>query len=152
MKFIILLTLILYPIQAISQDTTSDINIDVKEENKKKITRYQNNLLKVPVDRFKKHAVIQILDKTTAKSVNATLKIKEEFAYSTIRITAHRCWQAPLREKPDSKILLEINEVNPKDETDIKNIFLGWMIASSPSISGLEHPIYDISALNCQDD
>lgn len=162
MRFFILLTLLLYPIQAICQDLGTNIendtginidkNINVKEENSKKITRYQNNLLKIPTNRFKKHAVIQILDKTTAKTLEKKLKLKEEFTYSTIKITAHRCWQAPSSEKPDSKILLEINEVNPKDEADIKNIFLGWMIASSPSVSGLEHPIYDISAINCQDD
>jgi len=28
-------------------------------------------------------------------------------------------------------------------------IFMGWMFASSPAISGLEHPVYDITVLSC---
>ena len=79
-----------------------------------------------------------------------------------------RCWQAPLDQKPDSRILVEVFEkksptliadlaAGQKNKTqktenkeEEKRIFFGWLIASSPSISSLEHPVYDIVALSCK--
>ena len=124
---------------------------NAKIDNSGKINEYLKNLTNVSQSRFKNHAILKILDKTTAKFIDKKLALKENFSYGTIQITVHKCWQAPLSQKPDSKILVEINEVNPKDETEVTNIFLGWLVASSPSISGLEHPIYDVTAISCQD-
>ncbi len=102
--------------------------------------------------RFYNRAILQILNKTTAKTAVIEAKIGEIVEYGKISIIARKCWQAPLDQKPDSKILLEIFETkNDNNSQIIKNrIFYGWMIASSPSISSLEHPIYDIIALNCK--
>lgn len=124
---------------------------NAKIDNSKKVNEYLNNLTNITKSRLKEYANLKILDKTTAKFIDIKLSLKESFSYGMIQIIAHKCWQAPLSQKPDSKILVEINEVNPKDPTDINNIFLGWLIASSPSISGLEHPIYDVTAISCQD-
>jgi hypothetical protein len=33
-----------------------------------------------------------------------------------------------------------------------KALFSGWMFASSPAISGLEHPVYDVTLLSCHKD
>lgn len=93
-------------------------------------------------------AAVQILNKTTAKSVVADLRLKKKSDFGNIAIVAHRCWQAPLDQKPESKMLLEVFETKPNQPE--KRIFYGWMFASSPSISGLEHPVYDITALNCK--
>ncbi len=145
MKFLFLLIITLsLPLQAISKTDEGAI------DNSDKINKYLRNIQNISPSRFKKQAFIQILDKTTTKSLDKKLNLKESFRYGNIQITVHKCWQAPPSQKPDSKILIEVNEISPKDKSDIKNIFLGWMIASSPSVSGLEHPIYDITALNCQ--
>jgi hypothetical protein len=93
-------------------------------------------------------AVVQILNKTTAKTVISELNLKRKADFSNLAIIAHRCWQAPLDQKPESKMLLEVFETKPNQPE--KRIFYGWMFASSPSISGLEHPVYDITALNCK--
>ncbi len=96
-------------------------------------------------------AEVQILDKTTAKSSVVDLKVGEEVAFDSLRIIAHKCWQSPLDQRPESKILLEISErTADKDNEKEERIFYGWIFASSPSISGLEHPLYDITALNCK--
>jgi hypothetical protein len=100
---------------------------------------------------FRNIATIQILDKTTAKSVLLNLPIKEKKDFGSLKITAHKCWQAPLDQRPESKILLEVFESKSENEkTKNVRIFYGWIFASSPSISGLEHPIYDITAINCK--
>ena len=34
--------------------------------------------------------------------------------------------------------------------TEARQIFKGWMFASSPAISGLQHPIYDAWVVGCK--
>lgn len=97
------------------------------------------------------YALVQILNKTTAKTSYTELKVNEKTNFGSIKIIPHKCWQSPREQKPESKILLEVFEIknDGKDKITEKRIFYGWMFASSPSISGLEHPIYDITAINC---
>ena len=123
-----------------------------KEKNLELISEYKRQIKGMTSSRFMKYAKIQILNKNTAKTQDQKIAVGTSFKYGNIIITPHKCWQAPLTKKPDSKILLEVDEINLRDDNEINNIFLGWMISSSPSISGLEHPIYDITALNCNDE
>jgi hypothetical protein len=101
--------------------------------------------------RFSTVAVIQGLNKTTAKTSVLEIKIGEKVSFGTLKIIVHKCWQAPLDQKPDSKMLLEVFETKNED-SQVKEvrIFYGWMFASSPSISGLENPIYDLTAISCK--
>jgi hypothetical protein len=104
------------------------------------------------ISRFNNSAIVQALNKTTAKTSILTLKVGEKTSFGSLKIIAHKCWQSPLEQKPENKILLEISEFRNESEekTQEKRIFYGWMFSSSPSISSLEHPIYDITALNCK--
>ncbi len=106
----------------------------------------------VDLSRFNNVAIVQALNKTTAKTSILDLKIGEKISFGSLKILAHKCWQSPLEQKPENKILLEIFEFKNESETKSteKRIFYGWIFSSSPSISGLEHPIYDIIALNCK--
>lgn len=93
-----------------------------------------------------KTATIQALNKITAKTSLLEINIGDTISFGSISIVAHKCWKAPLDQKPESKILLEVTE----NKEDLESrIFYGWIFASSPSISGLEHPIYDLTALDC---
>ena len=119
------------------------------ELNNKKNKNYQVSADKINSSYFFDTAVIQGLDKTIAKTSNLKIKIGENVIFGNLEIIAHRCWQAPLAQKPESKILLEIFETTNSDQENKKRIFYGWIFASSPSISGLEHPIYDLTAISC---
>jgi hypothetical protein len=107
---------------------------------------------KVDPSRFYQIAVIQGLNKTTAKTSILEMKIGDQIKFGQITITALKCWQSSLDQKPESKILLEVfeNKIDENGQEKPKRIFYGWMFASSPSISGLEHPIYDLTALKCK--
>ena len=104
------------------------------------------------ISRFNNIAIVQALNKTTAKTSIIDLKVGEKISYGSLKIIAHKCWQSPLEQKPENKILLEVFEVKNENSEKLqeKRIFYGWTFSSSPSISGLEHPIYDIIALNCK--
>jgi hypothetical protein len=104
--------------------------------------------------KFSSTAIVQILNKTTAKSSLVELKINQKINLGTITLKARKCWQAPLEQKPETKILLEVfeNKVTDSINQVVENtrVFYGWLFASSPSISGMEHPIYDITAISCK--
>ncbi len=101
--------------------------------------------------RFSNIAVIQGLNKITAKTSVLEIKIGDTIKFGKITITALKCWQSPLEQKPESKILLEIYDTAENAEGNSKKrIFYGWMLSSSPSISGVEHPIYDVTAIGCK--
>jgi len=110
------------------------------------------SLDKVDSARFYGKAVLQLLNKTTAKTSVAEVPIGGSINLGQLTIKVNKCWQAPLDQKPDSRILLEVFEtkLNEKKVNEQKRIFYGWMISSSPSVSSLEHPIYDVTALSCK--
>ena len=95
---------------------------------------------------FSSSGNVQLLNKNTAKVEKIFLQLKKPIIISNLQITLHKCWQAPAYQKPESKMLLEVSEIYQDTK---KPIFFGWLFASSPSVSSLEHPIYDLVALNC---
>jgi len=96
---------------------------------------------------FLNTATIQVLNKITAKAEKISLQAKKPLIINNIEIILHKCWQAPSYQRPETKILLEV--LQNDNNQNKKTIFYGWLFASSPSLSSLEHPIYDIVALNC---
>ena len=48
---------------------------------------------------------------------------------------------------PESAAFLEIDDEHP-DRPRVE-LFTGWMFASSPALSALEHPVYDVWVLDC---
>ncbi len=98
---------------------------------------------------FYSTAVVQALNKITAKTSILEMKIGDNVTFGTLTIIARKCWKSGSDQRPESKILLEVLDSN-NDKTNKTRVFYGWMFSSSPSISGLEHPIYDITAISCK--
>lgn len=92
-------------------------------------------------------AMLQGLDKITARTTTLRLPMGEPVAYGTLRITARACLTTPPTEPPESAVFLEILVVG--EGADTKAPFTGWMFASSPSLSALEHPVYDVWPIEC---
>jgi hypothetical protein len=136
-----------------TQNSKQDIKKlnDTKNKNEEP-TIDLNNDAETNLENYSNSATVQALNKTTAKTTNLELKIGQKISFGSLKIIAHKCWKSPLDQRPENKILLEIFDVkNDKENKNIeKRIFYGWMFSSSPSISGMEHPIYDIIALNCK--
>ena len=91
-------------------------------------------------------AKIRVLDKVTARTNEISVKTNEKFSYDNIFISLKKCWKSLPTERDENIAFLEISE-----EKDVeKQIFLGWMFSSSPSISNLQHPVYDVRLLECK--
>lgn len=93
-------------------------------------------------------AVLQGLDKVTARISTMDAPIGRAIRFGTLTITARHCSKTPPEELPEVKIYLEIVEVRP-GEVPIP-LFRGWMFGSSPAVSALEHPVYDVWAIDCR--
>jgi len=92
-------------------------------------------------------AVLQGLDKVTARISTFEAPFDVPVRFGSLVIQARACHQAPPTEPPESTVFLEIDETfetaRPRD------LFTGWMFASSPAVSALEHPVYDVWVVDC---
>ncbi len=87
---------------------------------------------------------LKILNKITANVEQIKIKLKENYEYDYLEIYAIDCYLSDKYEKTEKAVYLNIynREINEK-------IFNGWMLKTLPSISSLEHPIYDIWIEDC---
>jgi hypothetical protein len=93
-------------------------------------------------------AVLQGLDKVTARVVTLDVPVGDTVTFGSLRITARTCRKASPVEPPESAAFLEIQEARPDEATEA--LFSGWMFASSPALSALEHPVYDVWVIDCK--
>ncbi|HEV3174822.1 MAG TPA: DUF2155 domain-containing protein [Stellaceae bacterium] len=98
-------------------------------------------------------AVLQGLDKTTARVSTVEAPIAQSVRFGTLVITARACVKKPPEDPPNTAAFLEIDEARPQGAqagTDMQHLFSGWMFAQSPALSTLEHPVYDVTVLDCK--
>jgi len=106
----------------------------------------------VPV-RAETVAVLQGLDKITARSSTFDAPVDQSVRFGSLLITVRACVKRPPEEPPETAAFLQIDEVRSSGTTfESKRVFSGWMFASSPAISAMEDPIYDVGVLDCKSD
>ena len=93
-------------------------------------------------------ALLQGLDKITARVSTIEAPIGEAVQFGSLSITARACDKRPPEEPPESASFLEIVDIRP-DSPSVQ-VFTGWMFASSPALSALEHPVYDVWVVDCK--
>lgn len=96
-----------------------------------------------------KMATLGALDKVTARVSQIEARQGLEITYGSLLITMQRCIKSPPEDLPEVKMFLRIDELRPGD-TVRTEIFRGWMFASSPAVSAMEHPVYDIWVIDCK--
>ncbi len=93
-------------------------------------------------------AVLQGLDKITGHVRTIQATIDRPVRFGTLDILVRTCRKRPPEEPPESAAYLQITETKPGETP--KSLFSGWMFASSPAISALEHPVYDVWVIDCK--
>ncbi len=91
---------------------------------------------------------LQALDKTTARTITFEARVGSTIEYGRLFIKVQACRKAPALEKPESAGFLQVWEVPPESEKS-EWVFSGWMFASSPALSAMDHPVYDVWVLDC---
>ena len=95
-----------------------------------------------------KKAEIKILDKITTKVETFEIDVNDSLNFNSLFIEIFACYKNPPEDIPENFVLLKIYDkiINSEDQA----IYQGWMISSSPSITPLEHPIYDLWLVECK--
>jgi hypothetical protein len=96
-------------------------------------------------------AVLQGLDKVTARVSPVRAPLDQPTRFGTLEVVVRACRETPPTEPPESAAFLEIRELPPASDVESApvDLFSGWMFASSPAVSALEHPVYDIWLVDC---
>lgn len=92
--------------------------------------------------------VLQGLDKVTARTNTFTAKVGEAATFGKLTILVKACKKAPPIEPPESAAFLQVQEQKPDE--GVVPVFDGWMFASSPALSAMEHPVYDVWVKDCR--
>jgi hypothetical protein len=96
---------------------------------------------------YRDFATIRVLNKITTKSEEVKISKNKINQVGKLAITMAYCWQSPSSLESENKAYLEIFEQLDKNEQS--KIFAGWLFSSSPAVSALQHPIYDVHLLSC---
>lgn len=97
-------------------------------------------------------ATIQALDKITARISTLKVQIDTPARFGTLSVVVRRCAYHPPEEPPEDAAFIEVVDNGHDAEKPPKPVFNGWMFASSPAVSAIEHPVYDLTLLSCKPD
>lgn len=90
-------------------------------------------------------AVLQALDKVSARVQRIEAPLGKAVTFGSLQIIARDCQKTPPEDQPEVAAYLEIT-----DTLEVaRKVFNGWMFASSPALSAMEHPVYDVQVLDC---
>ncbi|QLQ14226.1 MAG: DUF2155 domain-containing protein [Brevundimonas sp.] len=102
-----------------------------------------------------KTAIVHAVNKTTAETMTFAVEVggrSVRFSENLI-VSARACERSAADEVEEDYIAyLEVGLV-PRGvlrQTMARQIFRGWMFASSPAVNALEHPLYDVWVVGCR--
>jgi hypothetical protein len=125
-------------------------------------------------------ATLRALDKITGRSTDFEITVGEPMIYGTLKVDLKVCYQTPPEEPPESAAFLQVEAttasrvktmMEPRLASEVEReaaeaeraagrdgdqseepeeLFSGWMFASSPGLSALEHPVYDVWVIRCK--
>ena len=97
----------------------------------------------------KKYASFKLLNKTTNKVSSKDILVSSKISWETLNIEVLYCGSTPPTEIPEDYVLIDVYDTINNENI---NIYKGWMISSSPDVTPLENPIYDLWLVDCSND
>ena len=94
-------------------------------------------------------AVFAGLDKITGTITTFEIPVGEVRRFGALNVRPRICYSRPVTEEPKTTSFVEVDENLLAGGT--RRIFTGWMLAQSPGLNAVEHPVYDIWLTGCRD-
>lgn len=94
-----------------------------------------------------KKVKLQILNKINAEKFEVEVLEMRKTIFQDLEIKLNRCRKSGAQDLRENLALIEVYDV--AKDTPREQIFYGWMFSSSPALSAMEHPIYDVIVLEC---
>ena len=89
-------------------------------------------------------AQLRALDKTSGNTLDIEMRVGEERRLGSLRIVMSECRYPAGNPSGNAYALMEISEMGKTG-----TLFSGWMIASAPALSAMEHRRYDVWVIRC---
>ena len=100
-------------------------------------------------------AILQVLDKVTAETLKFEATVNKPVRYKSLIVTVRTC-ETSASDEPvrDAFVNLQIDSVpvvlEGKATVPGRQLFKGWMFASTPGLNAFQHPTYDIWVMTCK--
>ena len=88
------------------------------------------------------------LDKITGRAFDIAAPLNTPVKFATLTVTARYCYSTPPSETPETAAFVQIEDNRP--DKPKREVFSGWMYASSPGLNGMQHPLYDVWVIFCK--
>jgi hypothetical protein len=144
-----LLTLLWVPFasaQSLLDVIDSEIIVETLSESEYSIpVPYQEIELQPVISDVAQTALLRGLDRINGTAQDIVITVGETVAYERLEVTLLACRypQGDINSDAFAQLIIQdIREEAPR--------FIGWMFASSPALSALDHPRYDVWVLSCQ--
>ncbi|WP_187428785.1 hypothetical protein ROLI_017690 [Roseobacter fucihabitans] len=88
--------------------------------------------------------ILRGLDKISGQVYDIEMKSGQTAAFDALQITLNSCRYPVGNPSGDAFAALKVVDIN-KSET----VFSGWMVASAPALSAMDHARYDLWVMRC---
>jgi hypothetical protein len=89
-------------------------------------------------------AKLQALDKVNAQASELTIKVGQSATFGSLTIAVKSCVIRPPDQPADAAVYVDVTDSHPEQPG-----FDGWMLEDEPSVSMMQHPIYDLRVTGC---
>lgn len=99
------------------------------------------------------------LDKVTGTATDFEAKVGEPTRFGRLDILVRACFRTPPEEPPEAAAFVEVTELprgpdargrQAREPEKDRKVFSGWMMASSPGLNAVDHPVYDVWVISCK--
>ena len=118
----------------------TNINLNNTENNEK-----ENDIKKDD----KIYINLKALDKITAKTSDIRLLVGKKKFFGPLEIKALKCQFSDNSGFQDTVAYLQVKDLSVKDNDQVF-LFNGWTFASSPTLQSIDHPVYDLWIIDCE--
>mgnify|MGYP001163641884 FL=1 len=126
--------------EELENDKDNNSNINDKIKKRKKIDKKKDNI---------KFVNLIGLDKITAKTSPIKIKLGETAKFGILEIKALKCGISnSSKSKNNSVAYLQVRDIS-ENQNEKVFIFNGWTFSSNPSLAPIDHAIYDIWLVGC---
>ena len=116
-----------------------DVNLDNTENILEKSSVKKNEKIYIN---------LKALDKITAKTSAIKLSIGEKKFFGSLEIKVLKCQFSENNDSTDTVAYLQVKDLSTKDNNQVF-LFNGWTFASSPTLQSIDHPVYDLWIISC---
>lgn len=141
------------PGSSVPAETTSDENPATSEEPPPAGEEEDVTLTELPdmtSMEDMKYVSLRTIDKLSARTHTFDIPVEKAVKFGkSLFIKARACRSASPLSQPENAAFLQIWERKPEEDKP-KWVFSGWMFSSNPSLSAMDHAVYDVWVIACK--